>query len=166
VREKERGGEREREREREGERERRNALGIQVLMTRHRTSARSSNEGGRSNAPRWRWLKAGCLSSFHLCLPRPRLSRTSLRPQCGLEAASSSDASMHVSPKTAAQRELSSLYLLRGSCSHRDSANLAKSRGHSASETTVNFPRYRSSLPSSRRSKRFTRQVCLAMRAG
>lgn len=57
------------EEQREALRKRGNALGIQVLMTRHRASARSSNEeGGRSNAPRWRWLKAGCLSSFHLCL--------------------------------------------------------------------------------------------------
>ncbi|KYQ55537.1 hypothetical protein ALC60_05599 [Trachymyrmex zeteki] len=79
-------------------------------MTRHRASARSSNEeGGRSNAPRWRWLKAGCLSSFHLCLLPPRLSRTSFCPKRGLEAASSPNASMHISPKTP-QRELSSLF--------------------------------------------------------
>lgn len=86
-----RGGRRRARRERDA---RENALGIQVLMTRHRVSARSSNEeGGRSNAPRWRWLKAGCLSSFHLCLVPPRLSRTSFRTERGLEALSSSSPS-------------------------------------------------------------------------
>lgn len=94
---------------------RENALGIQVLMTRHRVSARSSNEeGGRSNAPRWRWLKAGCLSSFHLCLVPPRLSRTSFRTDRGLEAPSSSpstrDARTH---RKTPQRELASLFLLQ-----------------------------------------------------
>ncbi|KAL0116295.1 hypothetical protein PUN28_011251 [Cardiocondyla obscurior] len=86
---------------------------------------RSSNEeGGRSNAPRRRWLKAGCLSSFHLCLVPPRLSRTSFRPTRGLEAASSPNATMHISPKTP-QQELSSLFLtlfLRSSPKRRNPA--------------------------------------------
>ncbi|EZA60547.1 hypothetical protein X777_14573, partial [Ooceraea biroi] len=131
----------ERCKEKEKERRRARARGSEreetLLGFRHRASARSSNEeGGRSNAPRWRWLKAGCLSSFHLCLPPPRLSRTSLRPKRGLEAASSSRClNARPTENSATQRELSSLRLLREICSRSYSSGLFADFGKSRGET-------------------------------